>query len=313
MNHPHSLIFAGTPDFAATILAGLLSANYRVLAVLTQPDRPAGRGRKPRPSAVKQLADQYDIPILQPQSLKDEEVQSQLTALAPEALVVAAYGLLLPPAVLSLPRYGCINVHASLLPRWRGAAPIQRALLAGDKESGISIMQMDEGLDTGDILTLARCPVFPEDTAGSLHDRLAKLGSQTLNSTLEQLGSEPLRASAQDNLQANYAERLSKQEGELNWKLPAATLERQVRAFNPWPVSYTTCDQSRLRIWQARYIPHDTGEPPGTVIATSADGIDVATGDGLLRLQTVQRPGGRALKARDYLNAVSLPIGAQLG
>ncbi len=313
MNPPRSLIFAGTPDFAATILAGLLSAQYHVMAVLTQPDRPAGRGRKSRPSPVKQLAVQHAIPVLQPQSLKDPEVQNQLAALAPEALVVAAYGLLLPPAVLSLPRYGCINVHASLLPRWRGAAPIQRALLAGDEETGISIMQMDEGLDTGDILMHARCPIFPEDTAGSLHDRLAVLGRETLNSALGKLASGALQPTIQDDRQANYAERLSKQEGELDWKLPAAILERQVRAFNPWPVTYTTRDQSRLRIWQARHIPGRSNDTPGSVVATSADGIDVATGDGLLRLQTVQRPGGRALKAGDYLNACPLTIGEQLG
>ncbi len=313
MNQARSLIFAGTPDFAATILAGLLNTDHRIVAVLTQPDRPAGRGRKPRPSPVKQLATLHGIPVLQPQTLKDEAIQRQLAALKPDALIVAAYGLLLPPAVLELPRYGCINVHASLLPRWRGAAPIQRALLAGDEESGISIMQMDKGLDTGDILALAPCPIAPTDTASSLHDRLAQLGIETLNTTLEQLGGAQLQPSPQDNAEANYAERLSKQEGELDWTLPATTLERRVRAFNPWPVTYTTREQTRLRIWQAKHISDDTNNTPGTVIATSAEGIDVATGDGLLRLQTVQRPGGRALKASDYLNACPITIGEQLG
>ncbi|HSS62914.1 MAG TPA: methionyl-tRNA formyltransferase [Gammaproteobacteria bacterium] len=314
------LVFAGTPEFAATILAALLDSGHRVACVYTQPDRPAGRGRKLRASPVKALAARHHLPVLQPSSLRAKECADALAAISPDLMVVAAYGLLLPPSILSVPSYGCINVHASLLPRWRGAAPIQRAILAGDEETGISIMQMDEGLDTGGVLASARLKIEAQETAGGLSERLARLGATTLLETLDELSYGPLEAAPQDDARATLARRVEKQEAELDWSLGAVDLERRVRAFNPWPVAYTylpdggNLEARRLRVWQARSCP-DWSDPdvPGTVLKAGAEGITVSAGSGALLLTEIQVPGSRVMSATDFLNARPIPAGAVLG
>lgn len=303
MTQPLNIVFAGTPEFAAVTLRALLASTHRVVAVYTQPDRPAGRGRQLTAGPVKALAVERGIPVHQPLSLKDPEQQRQLAALHPDVMVVVAYGLILPAAVLAIPRLGCLNIHGSLLPRWRGAAPIQRALLAGDAETGVTIMQMDVGLDTGPILQVARCPITAADTSQTLYEQLAALGAQALLSVLTQLSEGTARAAAQDNNQANYAAKIDKAEGRMDWSQPAVKLDRQVRAFNPWPVAFAEFGKETLRIWSTQLIDGPLRTTPGTVIAAGKSGIDVATGDGILRLLTVQAPGGKALAAGDFLNA----------
>lgn len=303
--HALKIIFAGTPDFAASSLAALLQTDHEIVAVYTQPDRPAGRGRKLTPSPVKQLALQHNLPVCQPVSLRKADAQQELAALNADLMVVVAYGLLLPQVVLDTPRLGCINVHASLLPRWRGAAPIHRALLAGDQETGITLMQMDAGLDTGAMLSIARCPILPEDTSGILHDRLAELGASTLVDALAPLAAGKLVGQVQDNTLACYAHKLEKQEGALDWSKPATELERQIRGLNPWPVAYTEQGGQTLRVWGARLdstaVPADTA--PGTVLAQSRDSLVVATGAGSLALTSLQLPGGKPMPLSALLNA----------
>lgn len=301
---PLKVIFAGTPEFAAEALQALLDSEHELVAVYTQPDRPAGRGRKLTPSPVKQLAQQHEIDVYQPLSLKDAAAQQELAALNADVMVVVAYGLLLPLAVLEAPRLGCINIHASLLPRWRGAAPIQRAILAGDAESGVTIMQMDEGLDTGAMLVKEATPITRDDTGQSLHDRLAEIGARTVIVALDQLRDGSAQPQAQDDSLANYAKKLSKAEALIDWQKPAIEIEHLVRAFNPWPVAQTGYEGKMMRIWQAQALDGEqaTGVP-GEIIAAGKNGIDVATGEGVLRILRAQLPGGKPLAAADLLNA----------
>ncbi len=306
------VVFAGTPDFAAAILVKLLSAPLSVVAAYTQPDRPAGRGRKLKQSPVKTLAATRGIPVLQPSTLRVAEARPTLEGLRPDVMVVAAYGLLLPPAILRTPPLGCINVHASLLPRWRGAAPIQRAILAGDRETGISIMQMDEGLDTGPVLACQRCTLDERDTSRSVHDRLAHLGGELLVQTLARLQTGGLTASPQNDRHATLAPRIDKREALIDWSLAAVDLERRVRAFNPWPVAYTGLGGKRLRIWEAQARGTPATSKPGAIVQAGKSGIDVATGDGMLRLLRVQVAGGRIVRAADFLNAHRLEPGTIL-
>lgn len=306
-----NIVFAGTPEFSVPCLKALLDHGHTISAVYTQPDRPAGRGRKPRPSAVKQFALEHGLVIHQPTSLTQET--QTLLKLKPDLIVVVAYGLMLPQKVLGLPRYGCINVHASLLPRWRGAAPIQRAIEAGDRSSGISIMQMDQGLDTGNILLLSEISIDNEDTAASLHDKLAALGAECLTQALQQLEQGTLKSMAQNNELACYASKLSKDEAQLDWSRPAIELQRKIRALNPWPVCYCLRQQQRLRIWQAS--PDDANKPsavPGEVLRADKDGIVVQTGVAALRLTCLQAEGGKPLNTREFLNGHNITIGERL-
>jgi methionyl-tRNA formyltransferase len=303
MSQALKIIYAGTPEFAAVALQALIDSPHEVCAVYTQPDRPAGRGRKLTASPVKQLAGQHAIAVLQPESLKSAEVQAQLAAFGADVMVVAAYGLLLPPEVLAIPPLGCLNIHASLLPRWRGAAPIQRAIQAGDRETGITIMQMDAGLDTGPMLYRVATPIAPTDTAGILHDRLAAMGAEALLHALDGLLQGTLHGERQDDSQACRAPKLSKAEAEIDWQQPATRIARQVAAFNPWPVAQTRLGGQVLRIWLAD-VPEGGGSGrPGQVIATGKDGIEVACGEGVLRLLRLQLPGGKPLDAGEFLNA----------
>ena len=296
------LVFAGTPDFAATALKSLLQTEHLILGVYTQPDRPSGRGRKLVPGPVKKLALDAGLPVYQPQSLKPPEVQEELKALDADVMIVAAYGLILPQSALDIPRHGCLNIHASLLPRWRGAAPIQRAIEAGDRETGITIMQMDAGLDTGDILLKLRTPIVESDTGGSLHDRLADLGGQAIVDALAALEENTLTAEPQNNQQACYANKFNKEEGHLDWSRDAASIQRLVRAFNPWPGTFTHLDNQRIRIHAAEVINSASEKPPGTILNRSRDGIDVACGANQLRITRLQLPGSRAQTVSDLIN-----------
>ncbi len=296
---PLRLVFAGTPDFAAAHLRALRAWDgCEVIAVYTQPDRPAGRGKKLAASPVKQLALEHGLPVHQPQRLRDEVAQAELRALAPDVMVVVAYGLILPAAVLETPRLGCINVHASLLPRWRGAAPIQRAVEAGDTESGVTIMQMDVGLDTGPMLATVRCPITADETGGSLHDKLAELGAPALLQTLADLAAGRAQPAVQDDTLSNYASKIDKGEAAIDWRQPAAVIERRIRAFNPFPVCFGEIDGTRVKVLKAA-ITEGRGEP-GELLADS--GIRVACGEHSLSLLELQLPGGRALPVRDILN-----------
>lgn len=295
------LVFAGTPEFAAEHLKALLDTPHQIVAVYTQPDRPAGRGQKLMPSPVKQLALQHGLPVLQPPTLRDPAAQEELRALAPDLMVVVAYGLILPQVVLDIPRLGCINSHASLLPRWRGAAPIQRAVQAGDAESGVTVMQMEAGLDTGPMLLKVTTPITAGDTGGSLHDRLAQLGPQTVVQAIAGLAAGTLQGEVQDDALATYAHKLNKDEARIDWNRPADELERLVRAFNPWPICHSTLDDQPLKVLAAE--PAEGRGQPGQILDASKDGLTVACGEGALRLTRLQLPGGKPLAFADLYNS----------
>ncbi|MFB2663094.1 methionyl-tRNA formyltransferase [Shewanella mangrovisoli] len=300
---PLNIIFAGTPDFAARHLQALINSHHNVIAVYTQPDRPAGRGKKLTASPVKELAVSHNIPVYQPGSLRKEPAQQELAALNADIMVVVAYGLILPKVVLDTPRLGCINVHGSILPRWRGAAPIQRALWAGDKETGVTIMQMDVGLDTGDMLLKTYLPIEDDDTSATLYEKLALQGPDALLQALEGLANGTLAAEKQDEALANYAEKLSKEEARLDWRKSATQLWQEVRAFNPWPVSYFEHQGNTIKVWQTQVSTTSSNAAPGTIISASKKGIEVATGDGVLTLLSMQLPGKKPLSVADILNA----------
>ena len=315
MIQPLRIVFAGTPEFAVPTLQALLTTDHRVVAVYTQPDRPAGRGRKLTASPVKIAALQAGLPVVQPAHFKDPTTINDLAAWQPDILIVVAYGLLLPVSVLNIPRCGCLNIHASLLPRWRGAAPIQRAMLAGDQQTGVAIMQMQRGLDTGPVYLTQSVPIQATDSAQTLHDRLAAQGATTLLEALPGIITGQLTAQPQPTVGITYAHRLEKTEAWVDWQQPAVQIARQVQAFNPWPVAQTLLHTQRLRLWQAQAVAtaHTaTAATPGSVLRAEAQGIEVATGAGVLRITRLQLPGKRAMSAQDFVNAHPIQ-GIQLG
>lgn len=300
---PFRIIFAGTPEFAAKHLEALLLNDYQICAVLTQPDRPAGRGRKITPSPVKQIALENGLRILQPETLHDEEVHTKLKELNVDLLIDVAYGLIIPKAMLSMPKIDCINVHASLLPRWRGAAPIQRAILAGDKETGVTIMRVEEKLDTGPLFLKATTPIYDTDTTGTLTTRLAELGSRTLIKFLQQLEEGEVKPEPQNDEESSYAKKIEKSEAKIDWSQSAIYIHRQIRALNPWPIAQAEMDHKTVKIWQATPIINYVNETPGTIIRVDKDGVDVATSDGTLRIQMMQFANGKPLSITDILNS----------
>lgn len=306
MTTPLNIVFAGTPEFAALHLQALLDSPHNIIAVYSQPDRPAGRGKKLQASPVKQLALDHDIPIYQPDSLREDTAQTELKNLNADLMIVVAYGLILPEVVLNTPKLGCWNVHGSLLPRWRGAAPIQRAIWAGDKETGVTIMQMDEGLDTGDMLLKDAIPIEADDSSATLYAKLAKTGPTALLSCLDKI--ENLNPEVQNDALANYAKKLSKQEAKMDWSLSAAQLERNVRAFNPWPAAYFELTQDEqsiaVKVWQAEVVEKAAVEAPaGQIIEANKDGLVVSTAEGAIRLTRIQIPGKKAMTFADVFNA----------
>ncbi len=301
---PLRILFAGTPEFASIHLRSLIGSEHSLIGVYTQPDRPSGRGRKLQSSPVKKLARSAALPVFQPASLRDPVAQQQLAALQADVMVVVAYGLILPQAVLDAPRFGCLNVHASLLPRWRGAAPIQRAIEAGDSTTGITIMQMDAGLDTGAMLATASCPIGPRTHAGQLHDELAVLGPPLLLEVLGELPERQRHRREQDDDQATYAHKILKPEAQLDWRCSAPVLDRRVRAFNPFPVCFSPLAGERIRVWQAAtHTPPGPTGAPGTIVQADERGIAVCCGEGSLLLQVLQLEGGKALPVKELLSA----------
>ena len=304
------VVFAGTPEFAALALEAILAAGYKVPLVLTQPDRPAGRGMSLQASPVKQRANKHGLQLHQPPSLKSAETRQPIIDAKPDLIVVAAYGLILPQAALDIPRLGCVNIHASLLPRWRGAAPIQRAVLAGDAESGVTLMRMEAGLDTGSMLLREALPIMENDTAGTLHDKLAALGARLIVEALPRLARGALPGELQPAAGVTYASKLDKAEAALDWRKPAVEVHRAVRAFNPFPGASAQMDGQALKVWKAE--PATGTGAPGTVLAVAADGIVVACGEGALRLTELQKSGGKRLPAADFLRGFSLKPGQRL-
>ena len=314
MSQSLRIVFAGTPDFAARHLAALLSSEHEVIAVYTNPDRPAGRGKKLSAPPVKQLALEHDIPVYQPENFKSDEAKQELADLNADIMVVVAYGMLLPQAVLDTPRLGCINVHGSILPRWRGAAPIQRSIWAGDAETGVTIMQMDIGLDTGDMLKIATLPIEATDTSASMYEKLAGLGPDALVDCLADIAAGTAVAEKQDDELANYAKKLSKEEARINWNDDAAHIERCVRAFNPWPMSHFEAAENSIKVWQSRVAEQTSDKPAGTILQADKTGIYVATGQGVLVLEQLQVPGKKAMSVQDILNSRAswFEVGTQL-
>jgi len=302
------IIFAGTPHFAAQALLALLESKYEIVAVLTQPDRPAGRGMQLKPSPVKQLALQYDLTVIQPKSLKNAEIQQQLANYQADVMIVAAYGLILPQAVLDTPSFGCLNIHASLLPRWRGAAPIQRAILAGDEQTGITIMQMDAGLDTGNMLLEKSCLITTQDTADSLHDKLSSLGAEAIVEVLPLLAQGKLNPVQQDDMLTSYAAKLSKDEAQLDWTLSATEIHRAVRGYNPFPGASSNINDTPIKIWQASVHTGMSGKP-GEVLLIEKDVLVVACGIDALRLEKLQRPNAKALPIAQFLQGFQIKTG----
>lgn len=298
-----NIIFAGTPDFAAKHLSVLLESEFNVVAVYTQPDRPAGRGKKLTASAVKEVAVAHNIPVYQPENFKEAGSVEQLAALNADLMIVVAYGLILPKVVLETPRLGCLNVHGSLLPRWRGAAPIQRAIWAGDSETGVTIMQMNEGLDTGDMLSKVSCPIASDETSASLYEKLAQLAPQVLVDTVKQLAAGQLKAEVQDENLANYAKKLSKAEALIDWSREGAFIDRCIRAFNPWPMSYFMLSGKAVKVHKASLLTVSSDKAPGTIISADKKGIQVVTGSGGLNLEVIQLAGKKAMPVQDILNA----------
>lgn len=300
-----NIIFAGTPDFAAQHLQALLHSEHNVIAVYTQPDKPAGRGKKLQASPVKQLAQQHQIPVYQPKSLRNPETQAEFTALGADVMVVVAYGLILPKAILDTPPLGCLNVHGSILPRWRGAAPIQRSIWAGDKQTGVTIMQMDEGLDTGDMLHKVYCEIAPDETSASLYQKLADLAPAALIEVLDNLQNGKFVAEKQDDSQSNYADKLSKEEAQLDWQLSATQLERNIRAFNPAPIAFLNVqvngEPQRVKIYQANVLPSQNAAA-GTVLNCDKSGLQIACAEGVLNITQLQPPGKKPMSIQDFLN-----------
>ena len=298
------ILFAGTPGFAASHLAHLIASKHRIVAVYTQPDRPAGRGRKLHASPVKEMAERADLTVCQPSSLKNEAAQQQLAAFNADVMIVVAYGLILPQIVLDTPRLGCLNVHASLLPRWRGAAPIQRAIEAGDTTTGITIMQMNAGLDTGEMLASVSCPIGVRTNAAGLHDELAMLGPALLDNVLSDIGSHQRHGQPQSDEHANYAYKILKPEAQIDWRHSAPVLDRKIRAFNPFPVCFCDLEGQRVRIWQAKSLLSAANtQMPGTILRADKDGIVVSCGDGELAIEVLQLEGGKPLQAKQLLSA----------
>ena len=304
MNTPN-VIFAGTPDFAVASLKALVESGITPIAVLTQPDRPAGRGKRLSASPVKQFAEDLGIPVLQPKTLRDASVVAELEAMQPDLMVVAAYGLLLPQNVLDIPRAGCVNVHASLLPRWRGAAPIQAVLLAGDEKTGVCLMSIEAGLDTGPVYSSEAITIHDDETAGELHDRLAKLGGRVLAQHVKEIVAGKLEAIAQDDSRATYAGKIATADAAIDWRRSARDIDRQVRAFNPVPGAWFMHGDERIKCWRAKAVA-GVDAPPGTVVAASQEGVVVACGNGALSIESLQRPGKRTITAGEFANQVDL-------
>ena len=303
LNKPLRIIFAGTPDFAARHLAALLDSHHEIIGVYTQPDRPAGRGKKLTASPVKELALKHAIPVFQPENFKSDDAKQELADQNADLMVVVAYGLLLPQAVLDTPKLGCINVHGSILPRWRGAAPIQRSIWAGDAETGVTIMQMDIGLDTGDMLNITTLPIEATDTSASMYNKLAELGPIALVNCLSDIANGNALAEKQNDEKANYAKKLSKEEAKIDWTMDAETIERCVRAFNPWPMSHFSVDDKSIKVWQSRVETYEGDATPGTIIQADKTGIYVATSSNAIVFEQLQVPGKKAMGVQDILNS----------
>ncbi|MBE0358052.1 MULTISPECIES: methionyl-tRNA formyltransferase [Pseudoalteromonas] len=300
MTQPLRIIFAGTPDFAARHLQALIQSEHKIVGVYSQPDRPAGRGKKLKASEVKELALEHNLPVFQPQSLKNDEALAELTSLNADIMIVVAYGLILPKAILEAPRLGCLNVHGSILPRWRGAAPIQRAIWAGDKQTGVTIMQMDEGLDTGDMLHISRCPINTTETSASLYTKLAELGPDALIETINKLANGEITPEPQNDELANYAKKLSKEEANIDWSMSALQIERNIRSFNPWPVCFTQMSEQTVKVYQAQVVLQSGN--PGQILSSDKNGVVVACGEHALCITQLQPQGKKPMAINDFLN-----------
>jgi len=297
-----NIIFSGTPEFAVPALEALLNSKHKVIAVYTQPDRPQGRGLKVTPSPIKQLAITYELPIYQPETLRDPQIIQQLHDLHPDLFIDVAYGLFIPEEILNLPRYGCINIHPSLLPRWRGASPVQAAILAGDKITGVSIIKINQEFDAGNILKQQEIPIENHDTAATLLQYLAKIGAELLLEVLTEIENGQVKEIAQNNAFNTYATKIKKEDAKIAWNISAQGIERMIRAYNPWPIAYTTLSGETIRIWEAKILPHENATP-GTIVNIDKNGIDIATKNGILRVIKLQLPGKKVLTAAEVLNS----------